>query len=136
PELFHKAHNILLEDFNQKAQSNFYKELFIKDNYIPDYLEKNVYAISKSKFLIPIKLKVYFVQNEGNEFVYIVEVTKIKDYQDILERNEENDLKCVVLTDENYYIQTFTPNCVSYLKLNDSYINNAFHHNINNYYIK
>ena len=131
PELFHKTHNMLINDYNEKAQSTFYKELFSNDNYIPEYLERNVYAISKSKFLIPLKLKVYFVQNEGNEFIYIVEVTKIKDFQDILEKNEENDLKCVILTDENFYIQTFTPNCVNYLKINDSYINANY--NIINY---
>ncbi len=87
----------------------------MKDNYISQYLEATVYAISKSKFLIPIELKIYFAQTEGNEFVYVVEIKKIKDYQKILENIEDNDLKCVVLTDDNFCIQTFTPNCVNYL---------------------
>ena len=85
PELFHKAHDKLLLNFNEKAKSTFYKELFINDNYIPEYIEKYVYGISKSKFLLDLKLKVYFVQTEGNEFVYIVEVTKVKDFQINLE---------------------------------------------------
>ena len=100
----------------------YYKELFINDNYIPDYIEKYVHGISKSKFLLKLKLKVYFVQTEGNEFVYIVEATKVKDFQENLKINDKNDLKCTILTDENFYMQSFTSNCVNYLKLNDSYI--------------
>ena len=131
PEIFHNKHNKTLLDFNNKSVLNFYKELFMNDNYIPQYLETNVYALSKSKFLIPIELKIYFVQTEGNEFAYVVEVKKTKDYQKNLENIEDYDLKCVVLTDENFYIQTFTPNCVNYLELNDSYINSNY--NIINY---
>ena len=131
PELFHQNHDKVLLEFNEKAELTFYKELYMKDNYIPQYLEATVYAISKSKFLIPIELKIYFVQTEGNEFVYVVEIKKIKDYQKILENIEDNDLKCVVLTDDNFCIQTFTPNCVNYLKLNYSYINSSY--NIMNY---
>ena len=131
PELFHKAHNRLLYNFNDKAKTTFYKDLFNNDNYIPNYIEKYVYALTKSKFLIPIKLKIYFVQTEGNEFVYIAEVAKIKDFHSVLEDNDEYDLKCVVLTDENFYIRTFTPNCINQLKIDDSYINS--YHNIVNY---
>ena len=131
PELFHQNHDKVLLEFNEKAELTFYKELYMKDNYIPQYLEATVYAISKSKFLIPIELKIYFVQTEGNEFVYVVEIKKIKDYQKILENIEDNDLKCVVLTDDNFCIQTFTPNFVNYLKLNYSYINSSY--NIMNY---
>ena len=101
----------------------FYKELFNKDSYIPEYIHKKVYAVSKSNFLIPLKLWVYFVQTEGNEFIYIAEITKIEDYEKDLENNEENYLKCIVMTDDNFYIQSFTPNCINELKLNDSFIN-------------
>ena len=132
PEIFHNIHDKLLSNFNQKSKSSFYKELFRNDNYIPEYLEKTVYAISKSKFLIPIKLKAYFVQTEGNEFIYIVEVKKIKDYQKVLDNtNFENKLKCVILTDDNFYIQSFTPNCVYRLMLTDLYISSNL--NIINY---
>ena len=131
PELFHKAHNQLLYDFNEKSKNTLFKELFKKDNYIPEYLEKQVYAISKTKFLVPIRHKVYLVQTEGNELIYIMEVIKLKDYQKDLDMNDDNNLKCVVMTDDNFFIQSFTPNCVKYLKLNDSYINANF--NIINY---
>ena len=109
----------------------FFKELFKKNNYIPEYLEKQVYAISKTKFLIPLKLKIYFVQTEGNELIYIVEIIKLKDFQKHLENNTDNNLKCIVITDDNFFIQFFTPNCVKYLKLDDSYINANY--NIVNY---
>ena len=131
PELYHNAHDISLLNFNEKVKSIFYKQLFTNDDYFPEYIEKYVYGISKSKFLLKLKLKVYFVQTEGNEFVYIVEVTKIKDFQENIEMNNVEDLKCTILTDENFYIQSFTPNCVSYLKLNDFYINSNY--NIMNY---
>ena len=131
PELFHNSHNKLLINYNEKTKTTFYKELYNKDNYIPDYLHKSVYAMSKSKLLIPLKLKIYYVQTEKNEFIYIVEVTKIKDYAKNLEISEDSNLKCIVLTDENFYIQSFTPNCIRELKLNDSYINANY--NIINY---
>ena len=132
PELFHKAHNKLLYNFNEKSKNTLFKELFKKDNYIPQYLEKQAYAISKTKFLVSIKLKIYLVQTEGNELIYIMELNKLKDFQQDLDINDENnDLKCIVMTDENFYIQSFTPNCVTYLKLNDSYINSNY--NIINY---
>ena len=131
PELFHKAHDKLLFEFNEKALTTFYKELYKNDNYIPEYLERTVNGISKSKYLIPIKMKIYFVQTEANEFVYIVELIKKKDFQQILEISEDSHLKCVVLTDENFYIQTFTPNSINYLQINDSYINANY--NIINY---
>ena len=126
PELFHKNHNKELFYFTEKAESTFYKELFINDNYIPDYLEKNIYAITKSKLLIPLKLKIYYIQTEGNEFVYVVEIKKNKDYKKNLEDKKDNDLKCVVLTDNNFYIQTFTSNCLNHLKLDDTYINSNY----------
>ena len=126
PELFHKNHDKELFDFTEKAESTFFKELFINDNYIPDYLEKNHYAITKSKFLIPLKLKIYYVQTEGNEFIYVVEIKKNKDYKKNLEDKKDNDLKCVVLTDNNFYIQTFTSNCLNHLKLDDTYINSNY----------
>jgi hypothetical protein len=132
PELFHKAHNKLLYNFNEKSKNILYKELFKKDNYMPQFLEKQVYAISKTKFLVPIKQKVYLVQTEGNELIYIMELTKLKDFQKDLDINDDNNnLKCIVMTDENFNIQSFTPNCVTYLKLNDSYINANY--NIINY---
>ena len=131
PELFHKAHNKLLDNFNEKSKNVLFKELFKKDNYIPEYLEKQVYAISKTKFLVPIKHKVYLVQTEGNELIYIMELMKLKDFQKDLDINDDDNLKCIVMTDDNFFIQSFTPNCVSYLKLNDSYINANY--NIINY---
>ena len=123
PEIVHKIHDKMLLDFNEKTKSLFYKELYRNDSYIPEYLEKFVYAITKSKFLIPIKIKLYFVQTEGNEFIYIAEITKIKDYQKVLDNSEENKLKCVILTDDNFYIQSFTPNCINHLMLTDLHIN-------------
>ena len=125
PELLIKIHNKLLLKYHERAKSLFYKELFEKDNYIPEYLEKEVYAISKSKYLIPLKLKVYFVQTESNEFVYLAEIMNIQDFQKYLVNND-NELKYVVMTDGNFYIYSFTSNCINQLMLNDSYLNSNY----------
>ena len=130
PEILHKEHNILLSNFNEKSKNILFEELYNRGNYIPEYLEKEVYAISKSKLMIPIKVKSYLVQTEGNELVYIIELSKIKDFQKDLKNNELNS-KCVILTDNNFNIKSFTPNCVNYLKLDDSFINSNY--NIINY---
>ena len=131
PEIFQNMHDKLLVNYSEKYKSSFYKELFRNDIYIPEFLEKPMHAISKSKFLIPIKLKVYFVQNEGDEFIYIVEVNKIKDYQQVLDKHEENKLKCIILTDDDFHIKSFTPNCINHLMLSDFHINSNY--NIINY---
>ena len=131
PELLIKMHNELLSKYHEKSKLLFDKELFENDNYIPDYLEKKVYAISKSKFLVPLKLKLYLVQTEVNEFAYIAEIRKIKDFKEIMENHDDNNLKYVVLTDENFYIYSFTSNCINNLMLNDLYINSNY--NIINY---
>ena len=115
PELFHKVHNKILVNFNENAREKFLNELYDKVEYIPEYIEKNVYGISKTKFLLPLKIKVYFVQTEESDIAYIVEVKKIKDFNYDLENNEDNNLKCIVLTDDNFYIHSFTPNCVNCL---------------------
>ena len=122
PEIFHKEHNILLSNFNEKSKNILFEDLYNRVNYIPEYLEKKVYAITKSKLMVPIKLKSYLVQTEGNELVYIIEFTKLKDFQKDLKSNELNS-KCVILTDNNFNIKSFTPNCANYLKLDDSFIN-------------
>ena len=140
PEIFHKEHDILLSNFNEKSNNILFEDLYNRGNYIPEYLEKEVYAISKSKLMIPIKHKAYLVQTERNELVYIIELTKLKDFQKDLNNNEFNS-KCVILTDSNFNIKSFTPNCVNYLKLDDSFINsnNNIINNIkqlNNDYLK
>jgi len=130
PEILHKEHDILLSNFNEKSKNILFEDLYNRGNYIPEYLQKEVYAVSKSKLMIPIKQKVYLVQTEGNELVYIIELTKPKDFQKDL-KNTELNAKCVILTDDNFNIKSFTPNCVNYLKLDDSFINSNY--NIINY---
>ena len=130
PEILHKEHDILLSNFNEKSKNILFEDLYNRGNYIPEYLQKEVYAISKSKLMIPIKQKAYLVQTEGNELVYIIELTKPKDFQKDLKSTELNE-KCVILTDNNFNIKSFTPNCVNYLKLDDSFINSNY--NIINY---
>lgn len=125
PEILHKEHNILLSNFIEKSKNNFFEKLYNRGNYIPEYIEKEVYAVSKSKLLVPVKQKTYLVQTEGNELIYVVELTKLKEFQKDLNNNEISS-KCVILTDNNFNIKSFTPNCVNYLKLNDLFINSNY----------
>ena len=41
-------------------------------------------------------------------------------------KNDNDNLKYCVLTDENFLIQTFTPNCIEDLKLNSEYVHSNF----------
>ena len=121
PEIFHKKHDLII---NQQSKNNKIKYLEDLSNYkfFPSsFLEKEMYGISKSKFLIPVKIHIYFVKTEENEFVYFLE---------IIENNylnyDNTDFRCCILTNENLLIQTFTSNCLKYLKLSYNKINSNY----------
>ena len=123
PEIFHKKHNIILNEQAKKNKLKFYENLSTNKIHIPDFLEINTFGIAKTKFLVPIKLNIYFIKNEENEFIYIVEIIK----KIILINDEDNnELKCCVLTDENFLIQSFTSNSIYHLGLNYNHINSNY----------
>ena len=80
-----------------------------------------MYGLSKAKFLIPVRLFIYLIYTEESELVYVVEVyRKIPLMDEII----NNKIPCCVLTDQNFIIQSFTPNCMEYLQLKDNHISN------------
>ena len=121
PEMFHAKHDLILRKTAEKQKLNFSENSYKRRVYNPDFMEKNVYGLSKAKFLIPIRLFIYLINTEENELVYVAEV-----YRKIPSMNEivNNKLPCCVLTNENFIIQSFTPNCMNYLKLKDNHISN------------
>ena len=123
PEIFHKKHDLLLVQHTKNNKFKFYEDLSKNKIYSPDFLKLNVYAVTKSKLLISLKLKLFFFKTEENDLVYVVEI--IKDIPMINDENN-NDLKCCILTDENFLIQTFTPNSIYYLNLNYNHINSNY----------
>ena len=111
----------------------FYEALSNKKEYYPQIDELFVNAKDKSKYLIPVYIKSYFVQTEESNHAYVM----ILSYLDDINLNKLNDIfnlgsifspnkdkeeklykYCIVLTDMNFIIQTFTANCQEHLGLN------------------
>ena len=121
PEIFQAKHDKLLRTTLEKHKLKFSENSYKRKVYNPDFMEKNVYGQSRAKFLIPIRLFIYLINTEENELVYVVEVyRKIPLMTEII----NNKIPCCILTNDNFIIQSFTPNCMNYLKLKDNHISN------------
>ena len=131
PKIFHKVHDIILRQQNEKNRIKFFDEINGKKVYFPEFIKKELFGISKMKFLIELFLNIYFVKTEENKLVYIIIIENYNPLKIDLINNSNNNSKCCVLTDENFLIQTFTPNCLEILNLDYSDINSNF--NIINY---
>ena len=124
PEIYRKKHQIMLLEKTEEYKLNLLQGFYKKSNYSPEFLEKDVYCFSKSKLLIPLNMKIYLVNTEENLIVYIVEVErKIIFNFDLLKKLSEQSSKFCILTDKNFIIQSFTPNCINYLNINYEVIN-------------
>ena len=74
------------------------------------------------KFLIELKLNIYFVKTEESKLIYIIEILNYNPLKIDLINNINNNSKFCILTDDNFIIQSFISNCYEYLKLNYEYI--------------
>ena len=130
PELFQKLHERVYNDITEKIKTQFYDKLVNKIIYKPQFTEIYAHAKNKSRYIIPLLLKVYLVQTEENELVFIVEINRNNSYKgeldDIFSHNNENENICCILTDDNLKIKTFSSNCVDILKLNSNIINSNY----------
>ena len=129
PELFKKEHDKVFNNITEKTKTEFYDNLVNKILYKPEFNELYIHAKNKSKYLIPLYLKIYLVQTEESELVYIVEINRNNSYIGELNENfssSENENICCILTDLNLKIKTFTSNCVDALKLNSNIINSNY----------
>jgi len=126
PKIFHKKHDLVIVEEYEKNKLKLFDVLSKKRIYFPDFIKKDIFGISKMKFLIELKLNIYLVKTEENKLLYIVEILNYYPILLDLIKNENNISKFCVLTDENFLIQTFTSNCVANLKLNSDYINSNF----------
>ena len=116
PEIFHNKHNSILLEQSNKDQLEFFEILTNQKKYNSNYIEKEIYCVTKSKFLIPLKIKIYPAKTSENNIIYIVNASliNIKEYK--------NSEYCI-LTDQNFIIKSFTVNCLEHLNLQYQYIN-------------
>ena len=125
PEIYHKIHDKLYNDMCEKEKTEFFEKLSKKITYSPKFIEFYAFGRNKSKYLVPLDMKTFFVQTEENELVYILDLSKKKYMnRDFYEDNENvKNQMCCILTDNNFIIQTFTSNCIELLGLHSNIIN-------------
>ena len=124
PGLFQKMHDKMFNDLIEKTKTEFYDCLLNKLIYKPKFTELYVHGKNKSKYLVPLYVKFYLVQTEDSELVYILEIIKnsLAELKNNLNINDDENA-CIILTDNNFIINTFTPNCINLLKLSPIIIN-------------
>ena len=119
PKVFHKKHKELIKQKSEDHKLIFFENKYKNTIYFPDVMERDIYCISKAKLLIPLMAKIYLVNNEENELVYIAEFTRRYSVgNDLLKKinNNTDEPEYCVLTDKNFVIQSFTANCLNFLK--------------------
>ena len=130
PEFLHKKHNFFVNKKAEENKLNFLEGSCKNEIYSPNYIQKDIYCISKSRFLIPIKINIYLVNSEDNELVYIADISNnISFYYDLCIKNN-NISKYCILTDHNFLIQSFTSNCINLLKIKQE---ESYNYSIINY---
>ena len=126
PDLFHSKHNIVLSQESKKNSFNLFNHLFCRKEYNLDVLTHNLFGVFKSKFIRPLRIKIYFIKTEKNIVAFLVNILKDTPYMSELINkitNESNiDSRCCILTNENLLINTFTPNSLEQLGLSYRYI--------------
>ena len=125
PEIYHPIHNKIFNDYSEKDKTEFFESLSNNLIYKPKYREFIAFGRNKSKYLIPLFLKIFFVQTEESELAYIVKFDLHKLNNNDSNEKNDNQYGCI-LTDNNLKIQTFTPNCVELLGLNSKIINSNY----------
>ena len=130
PYISQKEFETYLIKHTDKSKTKFYEALSNKKEYFPQIDELFINVKDKSKYLIPIYLKIKFVQTEESyhAFIFILNHLDNIKFNDIFKlggiynpnkQKEKNLFKyCIILTDMNFIIQTFTPNCQEHLGLN------------------
>ena len=125
PEIYHKIHDKKFNEHCENTKIEFFENLSNKIIYKPKFIEIPVFGRNKSKYLIPLELKVFFVQTDESELVYLIDISNKNKFHTQINEDDENDKTqlCFVLTNNNLIIQTFTSNCVELLGLNSNIIN-------------
>lgn len=121
PEVYQKYHrNILLSKINDYRKNTMTAEQLAK-NFKPVFKEIFSFGKNKSRYLVPLSIKVAFVPNEEkNDSNFVAKI-----FSDNFNSVGQMTQSCCVLVNNNFIIQNFTANSVSMLGLNSSSINNG-----------
>ena len=122
PDTFQEEHKKVL----QKKLIEFKKTSVgkISNYYSSEIKELDVYGRNKSKYLIPLNLKVNIILNENNECFFIASISKEHVFYNTYNKNNTEIIKqCIVLTNPYLLIQNFTPNAFDILGLTSEAIN-------------
>lgn len=116
PKIFHSNHESMLKARINKINSN---SLFQDEgkNFLFQSQEKIVFGYSKTKYLIPISLKVFAFKNEEEKCFFLGNLN----YYKKLSASDANT--CFILVNTNYIIQNFTSNTENLLELRSSCLN-------------
>ena len=154
PDIFHSKHNLLINNQSGNSNIDLFDNLFQKKEYNPSFIKRNIFGVIKSKFIIPLIIKIYYIKTEDNLISFVVEISKDITYMsELIKNNNINniDRTCCVLTNENFLINEFTSNSIEQLglsyrymksnnsiipyikQLNDDYKNMIYDLNINNH---
>ena len=137
PEIFHRELNKLIIDYCDKLKNKFYEDLYLKIEYKPNILEFFTHGRNKSKYLIPLNLKIFLVQTEESDILIVVEFVRKEDNiidnnnfnktteKNIIEKKNLDEYICI-LTDTKFIIQSFTPNSIEFLGINSNLINSNY----------
>ena len=132
PKIFQQMHDSVVIKKTEENKLNFLEGLTKNEIYTPNFIQKDIFCISKSKCLVPLNMKIYLVNTEEDELVYIAEIQQNIPLQYDLLRKVNNEIsKYFILTDKNFVIQSFTPNCINDLNMHYEDIN--CNYNIINY---
>ena len=123
PQILKDSHTKMLYKLTNDIKTNFNLDLSNNVKYIPDVINVNSYCVNKSKCLIPFNFQAIYVQNEQNDQLYILNVSKKTAFPSTYNKEKDEKPLCCVLTDKNFLIQSFTANAFEYLDLNTNHIN-------------
>lgn len=122
PEVYHKHHrNILLSKINDYRKNTMTAQQLAK-NFKPVFKEIFSFGKNKSRYLVPINVKVAFVPNEEKNDSNFVAKLVSDNFNSVAGQLTQS---CCVLVNNNFIIQNFTANSVSMLGLNSNSINNG-----------
>ena len=109
PEILHFDHEKIISqktNFNIEQKSNF------KSYNSFEYKKRNVYAITKSRYLIPFHFRASFIRTDSRENLWILKVLKFTSFFSPNEKNVNANIPYIVLTNEYFIIQNFSGNCI------------------------
>ncbi len=109
PEILHFDHDKFI---SQKTNFNIEQKSNLKSYSTFEYKKRNVYAVTKSRYLIPFHFRASFIRTDSRENLWILKVLKFTSFFSPNEKNVNANIPYIVLTNELLVIQNFSGNCI------------------------